>query len=254
MDDYFGGRFWEIDFARGLAVTLMIVFHFAYDLNYFGRMDVDLPGGLWFLFPRAIAAAFILLAGVSLTISYSRARKKASGSMLFLKYLRRGAWIFSWGLLITLMTCIFIPEEYVVFGVLHFIGLSIVLAYPFIGMRETNLVFGAAAIALGFYVKNIVSGNAYLLWLGVAPAGFASVDYFPLLPWFGVVLIGIYLGNALYPNNKRRMRIMGLQGNRAVKIFCFLGRHSLLVYLMHQPVLIALLYATGMIGIKNLIF
>ena len=249
---YFGGRFWEIDFARGLAVALMISFHFFYDLSFFGRAAIDLAGGFWFLFPRAIAALFILLVGVSLTLSYSRARREMAGPGLFLKYLRRGALIFSTGLLITLMTGIFIPGQYVVFGILHFIGLSIILAYPFLRLRYANIILGAAAIAAGFWVQNMVSDGPYLLWLGIAPEGFSSVDYFPLLPWFGLVLIGIFLGKTFYPDNVRRISMPDLSENRAVKTFCCLGRHSLLVYLIHQPVLIALLYAAGLIDLKAL--
>ncbi|MCX6818607.1 MAG: heparan-alpha-glucosaminide N-acetyltransferase domain-containing protein, partial [Candidatus Aenigmarchaeota archaeon] len=62
--------------------------------------------------------------------------------------------------------------------------------------------------------------------------------YFPILPWFGVILIGIFFGNKLYPNAKRSFNIIDLSKFRIIKLLSFLGRHSLFIYLLHQPVII----------------
>jgi uncharacterized membrane protein len=240
-------RFREIDSLRGIAIVLMIFFHAAYDLNYFRGTGSDLGTLFWFFFPRFIASAFILLAGVSLTLSFSAARRILSGRELFMKFLKRGLWIFSWGLCITVITRFFLPSGYVVFGILHFIGLSVILAYPFLRSRYTDLFLGALLISLGLFLQGMEFDSPYLLWLGLAPQRFYTIDYFPLIPWFGVFLVGIFFGNTFYPGHERKINVPDMSKNSAIGLFSFLGRHSLLIYLLHQPLLIGLMYASGII-------
>lgn len=226
-------RFWEIDFLRGIAILLMIVSNFVTDLDFFGVYDAPL---YWQVFARITASLFVFLAGVSLALSYSRVKK---GNDLHMKYFFRGARIFSWGMAITLATWLFMKEGFVVFGVLHLIGLSIILAYPLLKFMYSNLILGIIFVVLGLYINQFAFGFPWLLWLGFIPAGFYSVDYFPLLPWFGIVLIGLFFGNLLYPDGKRRIRETE---NPAINMLAFLGRNSLRIYLIHQPVLIGLVY------------
>lgn len=108
--------------------------------------------------------------------------------------------VFSWGLIITLVTWIFLRGNFVVFGILHFTGISIILAYPFLKLRYRNLLIGLLFIFLGTYLKGFVFNFYWLVWLGFRPIQFYTVDYFPLLPRVGVVLMGIFFGNLLYPD------------------------------------------------------
>jgi uncharacterized membrane protein len=243
-------RFWEIDLLRGVAILMMIGYHVPYDLDYFGSYTVDVQSGFWFFFARAIATIFLLLVGISLTLSFSRAAKlRKTEKRLYTKYLKRGLKIFSWGLVITFTTWFFLREGFVVFGILHLIGISIILAYPVIKVRYGNLVLGIVFIALGIFINKVTVGFPWLLWLGLTPARFYSVDYFPLLPWFGVVLIGIFLGNSLYPHYRRSFDLHDLSQFTFIRWLCFLGQHSLLIYLVHQPVLIASLYLMGIVDL-----
>lgn len=236
-------RFWEIDFLRGFAVIMMIVFHLFYDLNYFGGYDFNLHSGFWSYFARSTATLFIFLVGVSLTLSFSRTKRAQKvRKRLYMKYLKRGLRVFSWGLIITLITRIFLRQGFVIFGVLHLIGISIILAYPFLKLGSWNLLIGIIFISLGMYLKNLTFDFPWLIWLGLMPEHFYAVDYFPIFPWFGVVLIGLFFGNLLYPNYTRRFKLLDLSKFSFIRLFCFLGRHSLLIYLIHQPILIALLY------------
>jgi uncharacterized membrane protein len=244
-------RFWEIDLLRGIAIVMMIAFHVVFDLDYFGAASVlTVHSGFWFYVARATATTFLLLVGISLTLSYSRAlRHQHSEKPLFRKYLTRGLKIFSWGLLITVTTWIFLREGFVIFGILHLIGIAIVLAYPLLPLRSGNLVLGTGFIALGVAVKHVTVGSPWLLWVGLTPTNFYTIDYFPLLPWFGVVLIGVFLGNSLYSNYTRHFNLYDLSHCAVIRLFVFLGKHSLFIYLLHQPVLIAVLYLLGLMDL-----
>ena len=243
-------RFWEIDFLRGLAIIMMIVFHLLYDLTYFGGCNLNLHSGFWLYFGRATATIFIFLVGVSLTLSFSRARKiQTSGRKLYLKYIKRGLRIFSWGLLITLTTWVFLREGFVLFGILHLIGISVILAYPFLKLRSLNLLMGIFFISIGIYLNNVAFDFPWLLWLGLMPDRFYTIDCFPIFPWFGVVLIGMFFGNLLYPDYTRKFNLCDPSNFNFIGLFCFLGRHSLLIYLIHQPILIMLLWLLGIVDI-----
>ena len=229
---------------RGIAVVAMVLYHFSYDLAYFGFFGVGFfRSGLGLETGRAIGTSFIFLAGLSLTLSYQRALvRQPSGRKLFRKYLGRGVRIFSYGLLITFLTWIFVPREMIVFGVLHLIGASIVLAYPFLGLRLPSAALGAGCIFIGSYLRNFDADHPWLAWLGIRP-DFFMLDYWPIFPWFGVVLLGISVGNVLYGNGeKRTVRAPPLP---AIRPLAFLGRHSLPVYLVHQPILLATLVLLG---------
>ena len=199
-------RLWEVDALRGVAITMMVVYHLLFDLSSLAGYDINVYTGFWRVWARATASLFIVLVGVSLTLSLVRARQKAPGAPLFGKYLRRGLGVFACGLLVTAGTGLLFPEAIVTFGILHFIGTSIVLAYPFLGLGWANLPLGLACIALGLYVGGITLPFPWLLWLGLAPTGYMTFDYFPLLPWFGLVLLGIWLGGVVYPGHMRRFR------------------------------------------------
>lgn len=236
-------RIWEIDALRGLAILLMIVFHFVYDLDYLGFASVRMYSGFWYYFWIVIPTLFLLLVGISLTLSYNRARKKHRRRTAFFKYLKRGAKVFGFGLIITAVTYVFLPRGTVLFGILHLIGVSIILAYPFLKLRYANLALGAAIVLLGEVISQLTINSKALLWLGVRPASFYTLDYFPLIPWFGLVLAGIGLGNLFYTGGARRFNLPQLAHKLAIKPLCWLGRHALKIYLAHQPIILAALYA-----------
>jgi uncharacterized membrane protein len=230
------GRLWEIDALRGSAVAAMVVYHFAWDLNYLGFYQEDVTAGLWLLFQKAVLTTFVFLVGVSLWLGYAlRGRVRFSG------YLSRGLKIFGWGMLITVVTRLFLGEGTVYFGVLHLIGFAVVLAYPFIRLGAGNLVFGAAFVAAGNFSARTTVDVPWFLWLGLSPADLYMVDYVPVFPWFGVVLAGIATGCIFYPCETRLVRLRETPCARPAKLLAYLGRRSLVIYLAHQPAILALL-------------
>lgn len=248
-------RFWEIDFLRGIAIILMVAYHFLFDLNFFGIYSLNIFSGFLWIFPRFIASIFIFLVGVSLYLSYTRAELSGiyiKDRYFFLKYLKRGMWIFSLGLVITMATWIFIREEYILFGILHFIGLAIILEYPFLKYNQKykylNLGTGLIFIVTGLYLTSFTFNFDWLLWLGFIPQNLVTVDYFPLLPWLGVVSFGIFAGGLLYRDYQRRFKFPDFSHYKPVSIFTFLGKHSLILYFIHQPILMVLLYLAGVLN------
>ncbi|BBL80479.1 membrane protein [Rubrobacter xylanophilus] len=242
------GRFWDVDAARGVAMIMVAFYHLVFDLDNFGGYPIASTSGFWAAFADASAFMFVFLAGLSLTLSHRRAARPTFG-----KYLGRGMRIFAYGMLITLVFRL-LDYGYVIFGILHLIGVSIVLAYPFLRLRWANLVLGLLIIAFGAYVgaKDFVVGGAagvLLAPLGVLPEGLMMPDYRPLLPWFGVVLFGVFCGNAVYLPWRERHRA-GEPPGRVVSALALIGRNTLFIYLVHQPVLIAALWALGIISLS----
>ena len=236
-------RFWEIDVVRGVAVVMMVVYHFVFDLYFFQITDAIFTVPFWFYFQRATAGTFIVLVGVSLAILAQRAATQSrAGATLFWQNVQRGLRIFGWGLVITLATRLVLgPQLAIAFGILHFIGVSVAIAYPFLRLRWLNLVLGLLIYGVGVFLRQRTFDLPLLLWLGFEPENHVYVDYFPLLPWFGLVLIGLWLGNLLYAGSTRRFALPNLAEWQPLRWLEWLGLHSLPLYLLHQPVLFAVL-------------
>ena len=149
MDKKSNARFWEIDFLRGIAIILMIIFHFLYDLNYLNIFNFSLYSGYILIYVYLVGIIFFLLVGISLTLSYSKVKETLTKNKLIFKYLIRGLKIFSLGLIITIITFLFLEKGFVVFGVLHCIGISIIFSYPFLKFRYLNFIFGLILICIG---------------------------------------------------------------------------------------------------------
>jgi uncharacterized membrane protein len=239
-----------VDAARGVATAMMVVYHLMYDLDYFGGYPIESTSGFWARFADATASAFLFLVGVSLAISYVRASAGHPGRSLFGKYLLRGIRIFAYGMALTLVFLVF-GMGVVAFGILHLIGVSIILAYPFLRYRFANLFLGLSLVAAGVYmgIEGLTSQNPWLLPFGVVPENLVMPDYRPLLPWFGVVLLGVFAGNVVYGGGRRPALFAG-KAPAVARPLLPLGRNSLFVYLIHQPILIALLAAFGVIQIE----
>ncbi len=234
-------RLWEIDFLRGIALLMMFIFHFAWDLNYFNLVFVSFYSGFWLVFQRTIAFLFIGLVGVSLSLAFSKIRPKKD---FYKKSAKRAAQIFGSGLVITLVSYLLFPEQTVYFGILHFIGISILIAMFFAQYKYVNLVLAGILFLLKNIAETTLVKTKYLIWLGLKYPSFATLDYYPLIPWLGIVFVGLFLGNYFYHNGKRRFTTQKIN-KKITKIanpISFLGKHTLLLYILHLPILFGLAY------------
>ena len=225
------GRVWEVDCLRGLAVCLMLVSNFLFDLYYFYSIG-NLQSGFQAYFSRAVAGLFLFIVGISLTLSTNK-----KGKLPFKRVLLRGAKLLVVAMLISLATYFAVGSSMVFFGILHLISISIVLGYFFLGQTWLSLAVGIIVLILGCYIGDVGAGSWWLLWLGLPPIGFYSVDYTPLIPWFGPVLIGVFTGNRVYAKKETLFKEIAIKPNVLVRSLSFFGKKSLIVYCVHQPIL-----------------
>lgn len=233
------GRIPLPDALRGLALLAMASYHFTWDLEFFGYIE---PGtatqGLWKLYARAIASSFLFLVGFSLVLAHGDGiRWKGFGKRLAMVAAAAAA--------ITVATLIAFPGAPIWFGILHAIAASSVIGLLFLRLPVVvTLLAALAAIAAPLYLTSPAFNSGWLLWLGLAETPPRSNDYVPLLPWIGAVLIGIAAGRIARSTGllERMARLPAMP-----RLLTLAGRHSLLFYLVHQPVLIGLIYLFSLV-------
>ncbi|MDD5751655.1 MAG: heparan-alpha-glucosaminide N-acetyltransferase [Candidatus Peribacteraceae bacterium] len=230
-------RHLEIDLLRTIALVLMIVYHTAFDLAFFYQFPLDPQAGNWLLLQRVTANLFLVTVGVSFAISYSRMSVHGARFRTMLaKYVRRAIGLLACGMLISAVTALFLGATWVRFGILHLIGMAILLLPFLMPLREGNALLALAILFGSRMLKTLTVETSLLLPLGLAPASFASVDYFPVFPWLAPVLLGAAAGNLLYNRNLLRFH---LPSTKAAHLLTAPGRFSLRIYLIQQPVLLA---------------
>ncbi|WP_280822495.1 heparan-alpha-glucosaminide N-acetyltransferase [Pseudaminobacter soli (ex Li et al. 2025)] len=228
-----GRRIEVLDLARGLALVAMAVYHFTWDLEFFGYVDPGMTAvGGWKLFARCIASSFLFLVGVSLVLAHAK-------GIRWKPFWRRFAMIAGAALAITIVTWIAMPQGFIFFGILHQIALASLLGLAFLRLPPLlTLLIAALVIAAPNFLRSEFFDNPALWWVGLSSTNPHSNDYVPLFPWFGAVLVGIAAGKfGLSSGLFDRLADIRL-GKWSIP-FDFAGRHSLAFYLIHQPVLIS---------------
>lgn len=234
-------RYPLIDAWRGLAILLMAVFHFCFDLAWYRLADFDFYRDPFWLHARTfILSQFLLLVGVGLVFATHR-------GIAWDRYLRRLVRVGAGAAAVTLATWWLFGHRFVFFGVLHFILVASVLALPLARKPALAVAAGVAALAVGNLVSAAWFDQPGWRWIGLMTHKPATEDYVPLLPWIGVVLLGIGLGHGLVRLGPRRLSRPRLESQGWVRALALSGRHSLLIYLMHQPILMGLLYPVAAI-------
>ncbi len=230
-------RIWELDAFRGVCILGMVLVHLVYDLVELYRiLPWQYPG--WFSFVKDWGGVlFVVLSGVCATL----------GS----RSVKRGLIVFAAGMLCTAVTLAMgffgfnIP---IYFGVLHCLGACMIAWWVFKRLPTAVLgVLGAVLVAAGLWLREqVFPTGMWLMPLGLTPPNFFSTDYFPLLPNLGYFLMGAVLGRLAYGKKESLLpRVPADKGILAFFQFC--GRQSLLIYLLHQPVLSGICVLLGMI-------
>jgi uncharacterized membrane protein len=221
-----------VDALRGTAICMMIVYHLAFDLNWFHIISADFnQNRFWLGFRDLIVSSFLLLVGVSLVLA-SRAGLSPS------RYWRRIALVGACAMLVTAGSYAVFPRTFIIFGILHCIVVSSILGWPLVRFPRTALMVGIVVIVVGAAIGVPLFDQPWLNWIGLMTHRPATEDYVPLLPWFGMVLVGIRIGWWLL---ERPRPALSLVSRASPKWLAWLGRHSLLVYMIHQPIMVGLL-------------
>lgn len=233
------GRIGALDTLRGVALIAMASYHFTWDLEMFGYLD---PGtatqGWWRLYARGIASTFLFLAGFSLYLAHRRGVHWPS-------YGKRFAMVAGAALLISVATYFAVPDGWIFFGILHNIATASLLGLLFLRLPFfVTLVFAALALVAPRYLSSDAFNSIWLSWIGLSTAPPRSNDYVPLLPFLAPFLLGLAISQFVTPRGwLDRFRKPSGRKN----ILALFGRHSLAFYLVHQPVLIAVVYVASII-------
>lgn len=233
------GRIALVDVLRGVALVAMAIYHFTWDLEFFGYVAPGLTAlGGWKLFARAIASSFLLLAGVSLFLAHGERLRRYA-------FIKRLAQVAGAALAITLATRFAFPDSFISFGILHQIAFASVVGLAFMHLPFwATLCAAAATIAAGQFVDSPAFDSRWLAWTGLAEHVPRSNDFVPVLPWTGVVLAGIGLAQAVL-TPRMRQRLAAIRVPAFLGPLSFAGRHSLAVYLVHQPLLLAVVWTAA---------
>jgi uncharacterized membrane protein len=238
-------RIAAIDAARGVALCGMVVYHLIWDFAHFGLVAPTAPfAPATRALSHSVASAFLALVGVSLALAHPHGLRRQP-------FLKRLALIVGAAALVTAASTAIDPAEPILFGILHCIAVASLIAALFVAAPPwAALALGAVMVAAPFVYSSPAFNPPALVWLGLGTVSPYTLDWRPLSPWAGVVLIGLGLAQAATP------RLAGwrwtawrptLWPGRAT---AFAGRHSLVIYLVHQPILFGLLWslvaATGL--------
>lgn len=232
-------RLLALDAARGLALIAMATYHFSWDLEFFGYLA---PGtstqGFLRLYARMIASSFLFLAGFSLVLAhYPKLRLEP--------FLRRLGVIIAAAAAISVATYWFTPDSWIFFGILHAIAMSSLIGLLFLRVPPIlTLLAAVLAFALPEFLRSSAFDSPWFWFLGISETLPRSNDYVPLLPWIGALLTGIAMARFLVDGNRLGWIDRMPAGPRWLR---WGGRHSLTVYLLHQPVLIAGLYLASFV-------
>lgn len=225
-----------IDVARGGALVAMAIYHFAWDLEFFGYAPPGMTAvGGWKLFARAIASSFLVLVGISLFLAHRK-------GVRWPPFWRRFAMVAASAAAITAVTWFATPQTFIFFGILHQIAFASVAGLLFLRLPPVvTLLAGIAVIAAAYLLTTPMLDGPLTWWIGLSEQRPRSSDFVPVFPWFGAVLIGIGIaGLAKRAGLFAMLAVIG-PGTWS-RPLTFVGRHSLAFYLIHQPVLISLIW------------
>jgi uncharacterized membrane protein len=226
-----------LDVVRGIAILLMIIYHFSWDLTFFGLADFHIfDDPYWIWFAKFIAALILLVMGVS----HAMARTKGVNVRAFVKRL---AIISTCAIAVSTGTYLIDPNTFVYFGVLHLIAVASILLLPLASLPSRLLILLAILfLAAPQFLNHEVFSPPWLSWVGLWPTARMSVDYLPVFPWLGLPILGMVLGRWLLIMDEHFGFLKWQSRHPLIRAPYIAGRYSLLIYMIHQPILFASLY------------
>lgn len=230
-----------IDALRGMAILLMVSYHFCYDLTYFKLHYFNFyRDPFWLNFRNGIVGFFVFIVGISFSLA-------TRNGVHWPSFIKRFSIILACALAISLLTYFMFPGRTIFFGILHFIALASVLALLFRKFYWLNLVLGAVAIIAAQTIRTPMFNNDWLVWIGFYTQKPFTEDFAPVFPWFGIVLIGMFVGKYILNHDGIVKIACAYPQGKRYSWLTLAGRNSLLIYMIHQPVLMGILYLVSII-------
>ncbi|WP_281435382.1 DUF1624 domain-containing protein [Sinorhizobium sp. BG8] len=239
-----GRRIPVIDQMRGVALIAMAIYHFTWDLGFFGYVDPATPAtGGWKLFARLIAGSFLFLSGCSLVLGHGNGIRWHSFAKRFARIVAAAA-------IITVGTWFAFPQTFIFFGILHAMAAASLIGLAFLRVpAPLTILVAAAAFAAPWYLRSPFFDPPWLWWVGLSASVPRSNDYVPVLPWIAPFLLGMAAFRiAVARGWTERFASIGTGSAKWKTGLAAAGRHSLAIYLIHQPVIIALVYAFSLVA------
>jgi uncharacterized membrane protein len=224
-----------VDAIRGVAIAGVVLFHFVWDIEFAGFISGIANHPLWLAFGRSLAGSFMILVGVSLVLAAQKGFHPA-------RYLGRLLKIVLAAVTITAVTWFAFPATFIYFGILHAIAAATLIGTLF--LRTPALVCLLAGIVV-FLVpmlwQSAIFDTRWLAWIGFAQRVPPSYDFVPIFPWVGLTLIGV--GAAKWLLSGRQVAILDrlIPDGQSSRALAWMGRRSLVIYLLHQPVLLSVI-------------
>lgn len=237
-------RYMPVDLVRGIAILLMIVYHFSWDLTFFGLADFRIfDDPYWIWFAKFIAGLILLVMGVSQVM----ARVKGVNFRVFV---RRLAIIGACAMAVSTGTYLIDPNTFVYFGVLHHIAVASIVLLALANVPSRYLLLLAVLFLAGSgFLSHDVFSAPWLSWVGLWPTARMSVDFLPIFPWLGLPLMGMVIGRWLLKLDEQLAFLKWRSSHPLIRAPYIAGRYSLLIYMIHQPILFAGLY--GIVRLSN---
>ena len=235
-------RFAVVDIARGVAIIAMIAYHLCWDLSYFRFISADVGyDPQWVVIARSILSVFLFLVGVGLVLGHGR-------GIRWRAFWKRWIYVALGALAITVATYFAFPDSFVYFGVLHAIALFSVLALPLVvAPLWLPAIIALLVIAAPFVYSSPLFNEKLWSWIGFWQIPPPANDLVPIFPWFGVVLLGIVATRLVLASSLSARLAQISPPGRLPRVLAFMGRWSLLIYLLHQPLLLGIIYPAAQI-------
>ncbi len=232
-----------IDFARGLAIIGVVLFHLVWDLEFTGFLTGIASHRAWLLFGRMLAGTFMLLVGMNLVLGHSNQTK-------WIAFWRRLAVLTAAAATITILTRVAFPQSFIFYGILHSIAVSSLVGILFVRSPFwVCLIMGGAILLLPQLVSSSIFDSRWLAWIGFFANSPISYDFVPFFPWTGLTFLGMALVKIVTLENLQACHLLIKPGNQFTFWIGWVGRKSLPIYLIHQPVLLAIIVpASSLLG------
>ncbi len=230
-------RYPVVDCIRGLAILAMMIYHFGFDLNMLGYLSQNINHSMtWQIARGLILGTFLFIAGFSMALAAPQTLKQR---------LVRLVPIAGCALLVSVVSYFMFPDSWIFFGVLHFVVVASFICGLMMQHKILMLTTAIALLGIGFFYQSPVFDQPLLQWLGMMTHKPITEDYVPMLPWISVMMIGIIIGE--WALTRTQLAPLACRPTAALKPVQWLGRHSLAVYMIHQPILLVVLTIFGVL-------